>query len=75
MKAKVIIEHGTTSIILTPENEFEKDIIEKVEDRRSDFDLKSNFNVDREIYSSSTKINHNITIKLVEKIEEKPLEK
>ena len=29
MKAKVIIENGDATIILTPENEFEKDIIDK----------------------------------------------
>ena len=29
MKAKVIIENGKTSISLTPENAFEKDVIEK----------------------------------------------
>jgi hypothetical protein len=28
MKAKVIIENGVTTIELTPENQFEKDIIE-----------------------------------------------
>lgn len=30
MKAKVIIENGCTEIILTPENEFEEDVLEKV---------------------------------------------
>ncbi len=30
MKAKVIIENGDATIILTPENEFEKDIIDKM---------------------------------------------
>lgn len=30
MRAKVIIENGETTIVLTPENEFETDIIEKV---------------------------------------------
>jgi hypothetical protein len=34
MKAKVIIENGETTIVLNPENEFEKDIIEKVRDRK-----------------------------------------
>ena len=29
MKAKVIIENGDATIIITPENEFEKDIIDK----------------------------------------------
>ena len=34
MKAKVIIENGETTIILTPENEFETDIIEKMYDKK-----------------------------------------
>ena len=31
MKAKVIIENGKTEIILTPENDFEIDVIEKAD--------------------------------------------
>lgn len=30
MKTKVIIENGVTQIDLTPENDFEKDVIEKL---------------------------------------------
>ncbi len=30
MKTKVIIENGTTEIVLTPENEFERQIIENI---------------------------------------------
>ncbi len=30
MKTKVVIENGGTIIVLSPENEFEKDVIEKV---------------------------------------------
>lgn len=34
MKAKVIIEEGITSIVLSAENDLEKDIVEKVKDNR-----------------------------------------
>lgn len=34
MKAKVVIEQGRTSIVLTPENDFEIDVIEKVIDKK-----------------------------------------
>ena len=37
MKAKVIIENGETTIVLTPENDFERDIIEKIETHRPKF--------------------------------------
>jgi len=33
MKTKVIIENGKTTIILTPENEFEKDMVEIAKDQ------------------------------------------
>jgi len=33
MKTKVIIENGKTMIILTPENEFEKDMVEIAKDQ------------------------------------------
>lgn len=32
MKTKVIIENGESKIVLTPENDFEKDILEKLYD-------------------------------------------
>jgi len=49
MKAKVIIENGETTIILTPENEFEIDLIEKVHCKKekhsinTDFDAQYNY--------------------------------
>ena len=34
MKTKVIIENGKTEIVLTPENDFELDVIEKTVDKK-----------------------------------------
>ena len=39
MKAKVVIENGLTTIVLTPENEFEKDVIEKVDNNKAKYDM------------------------------------
>jgi hypothetical protein len=44
MKAKVIIENGETTIILTPENEFEIDVIEKVHCKKEKHSIHCNFN-------------------------------
>ena len=41
MKAKVIIENGQTTISLTPENEFEIDIIEKVRCKKGNYNLQT----------------------------------
>jgi CO dehydrogenase/acetyl-CoA synthase alpha subunit len=41
MKAKVIIEQGITKVVLTCENEFEKDIVEKIKDYRSDYEIET----------------------------------
>jgi hypothetical protein len=43
MKAKVIIENGETTIILTPENEFEIDVIEKVHCRKDKHSVLTEF--------------------------------
>ena len=61
MKAKVIIENGLTQIELTPENDFEKDIIEKSKDLNPNCDV--NFSYGKESYYTVNK-NHKITITL-----------
>lgn len=38
MKTKLIIEKGETTILLTPENDFETDIIEKIVSKREKYD-------------------------------------
>lgn len=65
MKSKVTIENGEVDIILTPENEFEKDIIEKVKEGKD----KKIWNVfcDAECdYSFGTYSKHKFTINLKE---------
>ncbi len=62
MKAKVIIEDSKTKIILIPENEFETDIIEKVENKSKDYDLQVEFKGD--FNYSNTKQNFRIEIDL-----------
>ncbi len=41
MKSKVIIENGQTEILLIPENEFEKDLVEKCLYRGSENVIKT----------------------------------
>ena len=53
MKAKVIIENGDSTIILTPENEFEKDIIDKRFVSLFRLILNYHINVGRVIYPIS----------------------
>jgi len=61
MKAKVIIENGETTIILTPENDFEKDIIEKVHDKKKEHSTICTFDI-KEFYGSIS--NHKIEISI-----------
>jgi len=42
MNAKVIIENGQTEIVLTPENDFEIDVLEKVYNKQNTIDIKTN---------------------------------
>lgn len=64
MKAKVIIENGQTKIDLTPENDFEKDIIEKVYGQRQNYDLDADINA---TYNYGAYTNHNIEILIKER--------
>jgi len=63
MKTKVIIENGEIDIILTPENDFEKDIIEKMVDRKKDYSIHTTANTDY-LYSNHSK--HKITMNIKE---------
>ncbi len=58
MKAKVVIENGKTTITLTPENDFETDIIEKTADKGV---IESSAHYDT-MYGSTSK--HSIYIRL-----------
>ena len=46
MKTKVVIEDGETEILLTPENDFEKDVLEKIHNKKQSF----NFHINGRIY-------------------------
>jgi len=69
MKAKVVIENGETDIVLTPENDFEKDLIEKVkegEDKKI-WNVYTSVNIDKKYnYGTYELSNHEIIINLKE---------
>jgi len=60
MEAKVIIENGKTRIELTPDNEFETEVIERVRDEKYKISTTS-VHAD---YSFNTHSNHKITINI-----------
>ena len=64
MKAKVVIEQGKTKIVLTPENEFETDIIEKIVDSKVGYSTETTVDTN---YSYHTHTNHRMEINLIEK--------
>ena len=43
MKAKVVIENRETTIVLTPENEFERDVIDKMRCKKEKFNIHTSF--------------------------------
>lgn len=63
MRAKVVIENGETDIVLTPENEFERDIVEKMYNNKRNF----NFHVTPDAeYGYGVLHNHQIKINIKE---------
>jgi hypothetical protein len=46
MKAKVIIENGETNIVLTPENSFEKGVLENLRDNQKGHNLLTTVEAD-----------------------------
>jgi hypothetical protein len=64
MKAKVIIENGETTIILTPENGFEIDIIDNLRKQQHNFDINTSAQAE---YSFGVYQKHNIKINIKEK--------
>ena len=46
MKAKVIIENGETTIILKPENNFDKGILEKLYENKQKFNIHTDVESD-----------------------------
>ena len=63
MITEVKILQGRAKIILTAENEFEKDLIEKVVDSKRGYETTSSVKTD---YSYSTHSNQRIEINLLE---------
>jgi hypothetical protein len=63
MRAKVIIENGETSIVLTPENEFEVDVIEKIFCKKEKFNVHTSFDAQ---YNYGTYSKHKINISIKE---------
>jgi len=63
MKAKVMIENSETTIVLTPENEFEIDIIEKLYCKKEKHNLYTCANA---VYNYGTYSKHNIEISIKE---------
>ena len=46
MKAKVVIENGETEVILTPQNEFEIDVLEKIHDKKQNYSIYTTVEAD-----------------------------
>jgi hypothetical protein len=61
MKAKVIIENGETTIVLTPENEFEIDVIEKVHCKKKIHNIHTEFEAQ---YNCGTYSKHRIELSI-----------
>lgn len=63
MKTSVLIENGRTKIILTPENDFEKDIIEKLYIKKEKHELITTVQAD---YNYATYNKHKIILNIKE---------
>ena len=63
MPCKVIIDNRETQIVLTPENDFEIDVIEKIYDKKEKYNVLTSFNVN---VSYGTYSKHNIEMNIKE---------
>jgi hypothetical protein len=63
MKAKVIIENGLTQIVLTPENDFERNVIEEAERQTPIHELKTSISTDYGQFGNRS--NHKIIITIL----------
>lgn len=63
MKATVIIEQGFTKVVLKAENEFEKDIVEKIKDYRGDYEIETTVSTN---YQFQTHNDHKIELSIKE---------
>jgi hypothetical protein len=63
MKTKVIIENGVTTIELTPENDFERNMIENVSNDREVFNIDTKFHTEHNKHKITLKINEIVRLK------------
>jgi hypothetical protein len=64
MKAKVIIENGLSTIVLTPDNDFEKQVVENIYDHKHKFEIISDVEVVKNTFTQELQ-GHTINIKLI----------
>jgi hypothetical protein len=64
MKIKVIIENGLSTIVLTPDNDFEKQVVENVYNNRETFNIVTDFEVVKNTFTQELQF-HTINIKLI----------
>tara|TARA_R110002096_G_scaffold407191_1_gene605621 strand:+ start:270 stop:509 length:240 start_codon:yes stop_codon:yes gene_type:complete len=63
MKTEIVIWQGNAKVVLHAENEFEKDLIEKIKDSKEGYETKTNVLTD---YSYNFHSKHRIEIELRE---------
>jgi hypothetical protein len=61
MKSEVVITEGKARIVLTPESEFERDLIEKVVDSKEVYEVNTSIST---VYKFSEHSKHKIEINL-----------
>ena len=66
MKAKVVIEQGRTKVVLTADNDFEKDVIEQVKDFNYRYNIETTVQTDYAYHNHS---NHRIELDIIRKAE------
>ena len=64
MKTEIVIKQGKAKVVLTPENEFEMDLIEKIVDSKIGYEKQTTVLTDNSYYQHR---NHRIEISLIEK--------
>lgn len=64
MKTEIVIKQGNAKVVLTPESEFEIDLIEKIVDSEIGYKKQTTVLTDNSYHQH---INHRIEISLIEK--------
>jgi succinylarginine dihydrolase len=63
MKTKIVIENGKTELILTPENDFDKDVLKKIYNNKSKFSIHTNVEAE---YNYGDYKNHKLVLNIKE---------